>query len=68
MAVRPGETRTVSFASGPAELANADELGALVLAPGRFGVAAGDVVTPAVRAVVLVGEAVTLKPPPMQGV
>ena len=58
----------VSFASGPAELANTDERGALVLSGGRYGdpVEAGDVLAPAKRTVALVGElaAVTLKAPP----
>ena len=53
----------VSFASGPAELANTDERGALVLSGGRYGdpVEAGDVLAPAKRTVALVG---LVAPPP----
>ena len=62
----PHDHLQVSFASGPAELANTDERGALVLSGGRYGVEAGDVLAPAKRTVALVGElaAVTLKAPP----
>ena len=59
----PGEARTVSFASGPAELANHDERGALVLAPGEVAVEVGDVVAPARRLLALHGGAVVLKAP-----
>ena len=63
-ALKPGESRTVSFASGPAELANADKDGAVVLGAGSYGVEVGDVVAPAKRTVVLTGaERVVLRPP-----
>eukprot|EP01052_Picozoa_sp_SAG31_P038508 SAG31_NODE_5161_length_2706_cov_2.869582_3_plen_465_part_00 len=59
--LQPGESRTVNFASGPAELANTDELGALVLRGGRYGVEIGDVVQPAKRTIVLLGDATLLR-------
>ena len=63
-AMKPGESRTVSFASGPAALANADEDGAMVLSSGSYGVEVGDVLAPAKRMVVLSGaERVVLRPP-----
>ena len=65
-AMDPGESRTVSFASGPAELANADRDGAMVLSAGSYGVEVGDVVAPAERTVVLSGvERVVLRLPPV---
>ena len=62
-AMAPAESRTVSFASGPAELANHDERGALALAAGEVGIEVGDVVSPARRTLAIVGERVELRPP-----
>lgn len=59
--VAPGEARTVSFASGPAELANYDYRGALVLRAGQVGIEVGDVVSPARRLLTLEGEDAVLR-------
>lgn len=59
----PGESRSVSFASGPAELANYDHRGALVLRGGPIGIEIGDIVSPARRILVLEGEDAVLKAP-----
>jgi hypothetical protein len=59
----PGEARSVSFASGPAELANYDYRGALVLRAGQVGIEVGDVVSPARRLLALEGEDAVLRAP-----
>jgi len=62
-AMKPGENRSVTFASGPAEFANADTEGRLMAAPGVYGIEAGDVVSPAKRFIEITGPVAILKPP-----
>ena len=56
VAMKPGESRQVTFAAGPADLANADATGRVVLQPGAYGVEIGDVVAPAMSRVSLAGK------------
>jgi len=63
VAMKPGEKRSVSFASGPAELANANSEGSLAATPGTYGIEIGDVISPARRLVDIVGPTVILRRP-----
>lgn len=63
-AMKPGERRTVTFASGPDVLANADASGRLVLMPGRRGIEVGDIATPAKRDLTLTGPPTVVRQAP----
>lgn len=63
VAMAPGEQRSVTFASGPTDLSNVDEMGRSVISPGVLGVEVGDVVQPARREIALTGDKVVLKGP-----